>query len=138
LKCIYWDRQADSIPDLQVELTSRLHEIAHFIKSSDSKKSKSGSKRKREYHQLIERTVAEPSLYSLCFFRTWAIRYSFISRGNCKTGPLLGPNSKNEPPFQTLQDWTAFLNPKQPLAPLFYICQFRPCFLNKKIKKKRE
>ncbi|TVU36550.1 hypothetical protein EJB05_18488, partial [Eragrostis curvula] len=46
LRCIYWDRQTNSIPDPQVELRLRLHEIAHFLKINDSKKSKSGSKRK--------------------------------------------------------------------------------------------
>jgi ribosomal biogenesis protein LAS1 len=68
LGCIYWDRQTDSIPDPHVELTLRLHEIAHFLKSNDSKKSKSGSKRKREYRQLIERIVAKPALFSLFLY----------------------------------------------------------------------
>jgi ribosomal biogenesis protein LAS1 len=61
LKCIYWDRQTNSIPDVEVELKLRLHEIASFLKENDSKESKSGSKRKREYQQLIERTVIEPA-----------------------------------------------------------------------------
>jgi ribosomal biogenesis protein LAS1 len=61
LKCIYWDRQTNSIPDVEVELGPRLHEIASFLKENDSKESKSGSKRKREYQQLIERTMIEPA-----------------------------------------------------------------------------
>ena len=60
MKCIYWDRQTNSIPDVQVELRSRLHEISSFLKENDSKESKSGSKRKREYQKLIDRTVIEP------------------------------------------------------------------------------
>ncbi|KAL6614309.1 hypothetical protein ACP70R_036579 [Stipagrostis hirtigluma subsp. patula] len=71
LKCIYWDRQTNAIPDAQVELRLRMHEIAHFLKANYSKESKSGSKRKREYQQLIERTVNEPALeFSLfCYNR---------------------------------------------------------------------
>jgi len=38
-----------------------LHEISSFLKENDSKESKSGSKRKREYQQLIGRTVIEPA-----------------------------------------------------------------------------
>ncbi|KAJ1285861.1 hypothetical protein BS78_03G310700 [Paspalum vaginatum] len=49
LKCIYWDRQTNSIPYAQVELSLRLHEIAHFLKRNASKETKSGSKRKREF-----------------------------------------------------------------------------------------
>lgn len=53
MKCIYWDRQTNSIPDVQVELRLRLHEIARFLKENNSKESKSGSKRKREYLQSL-------------------------------------------------------------------------------------
>jgi ribosomal biogenesis protein LAS1 len=54
LKCIYWDRQTNSIPDVQAELRLRLHEIARFLKENNSKESKPGSKRKREYRQSFE------------------------------------------------------------------------------------
>ncbi|KAK3162236.1 hypothetical protein QOZ80_1BG0087210 [Eleusine coracana subsp. coracana] len=56
LRCIYWDQQTNSIPDPQVELRLRLHEIAHFLKSNDSERSKSGSKRKRS-EKLISKTI---------------------------------------------------------------------------------
>ncbi|XP_062224244.1 uncharacterized protein LOC133922775 [Phragmites australis] len=66
LKCVYWDRQTNAIPDAQVELRFRLHEIAHFLKGNDVKESKSGSKRKRS-EKLISKTIKySQRLYYAC------------------------------------------------------------------------
>jgi len=68
LKCIYWDRQTNSIPDVQVELRSRLHEISSFLKENDSKESKSGSKRKRSEKLIIKAIKYTRRLYYACPF----------------------------------------------------------------------
>ncbi|KAF0888126.1 hypothetical protein E2562_010829 [Oryza meyeriana var. granulata] len=56
LKCIYWDSQTNALPDVQVEVRSKLHEINHFLKGKDSMKAKSGSKRKRS-EKVISRNI---------------------------------------------------------------------------------
>ncbi|KAL5205392.1 hypothetical protein ABZP36_033601 [Zizania latifolia] len=56
LKCIYWDSQTNAVPDFQLELRAKLHEINHFLKGKDSVKAKAGSKRKRS-EKLISRNI---------------------------------------------------------------------------------
>ncbi|KAG8051318.1 hypothetical protein GUJ93_ZPchr0009g1964 [Zizania palustris] len=56
LKCIYWDSQTNAVPDFQVELREKLHEINHFLKDKDLVKAKAGSKRKRS-EKLISRSI---------------------------------------------------------------------------------
>ncbi|KAF8716781.1 hypothetical protein HU200_025873 [Digitaria exilis] len=73
LKCIYWDRQTDSIPDVQVELRLRLHEIACFLKENDSKESKSGSKRKRSEKLIVKAIKYTRRLYSACPFEVVSV-----------------------------------------------------------------
>ncbi|XP_025814620.1 ribosomal biogenesis protein LAS1L-like, partial [Panicum hallii] len=68
LKCIYWDRQTNSIPDVEVELGPRLHEIASFLKENDSKESKSGSKRKRSEKLIVKAIKYTRRLYYACPF----------------------------------------------------------------------
>lgn len=63
LKCVYWDRQSNSIPDVQVELRLRLHEIACFLKENDSKETKSGSKRKRSEKLIVKAIKYTRRLY---------------------------------------------------------------------------
>ncbi|CAO1944695.1 unnamed protein product [Urochloa humidicola] len=66
LKCIYWDSQTNSIPDVQVELRLRLHEISCFLKENDSKESKSGSKRKRSEKLIVKAVKYTRRLYYAC------------------------------------------------------------------------
>ncbi|WVZ72259.1 hypothetical protein U9M48_020748 [Paspalum notatum var. saurae] len=66
LKCIYWDRQTNSIPDAEVELSLRLHEITHFLKGNASKEAKSGSKRKRSEKLISKTTKYIWRLYHAC------------------------------------------------------------------------
>ncbi|EES03776.1 hypothetical protein BDA96_03G355000 [Sorghum bicolor] len=66
LKCIYWDRQTNSIPDAQVELRLRLHEIAGFLKEKNAKESKSGSKRKRSEKLISKAMKYARRLYYAC------------------------------------------------------------------------
>ncbi|KAF8751303.1 hypothetical protein HU200_012181 [Digitaria exilis] len=73
LKCIYWDRQTDSIPDVQVELRLRLHEIDYFLKENDSKESKSGSKRKRSEKLIVKAIKYTRRLYSACPFEVVSV-----------------------------------------------------------------
>ncbi|CAO2182583.1 unnamed protein product [Urochloa humidicola] len=66
LKCIYWDSQTNSIPDVQVELRLRLHDISCFLKENDSKESKSGSKRKRSEKLIVTAIKYTRRLYYAC------------------------------------------------------------------------
>ncbi|CAL5013300.1 unnamed protein product [Urochloa decumbens] len=66
LKCIYWDSQTNSIPDVQVELRLRLHDISCFLKENDSKESKSGSKRKRSEKLIVKAIKYTRRLYYAC------------------------------------------------------------------------
>ncbi|GJM92809.1 hypothetical protein PR202_ga09311 [Eleusine coracana subsp. coracana] len=90
LRCIYWDQQTNSIPDPQVELRLRLHEIDHFLKSNDSKRLKSGSKRKRTPESTesgeMEETDCVPENHS---------SYVLISNSDMKT--ILLKLSEKEP-----------------------------------------
>ncbi|NP_001145840.1 uncharacterized LOC100279349 [Zea mays] len=66
LKCIYWDRQTNSIPDVQAELRLRLHEIARFLKENNSQESKPGSKRKRSEKLVSKAMKYVRRLYYAC------------------------------------------------------------------------
>uniref|UniRef100_J3NBZ3 Las1-like family protein n=2 Tax=Oryza brachyantha TaxID=4533 RepID=J3NBZ3_ORYBR len=66
LKCIYWDSQSNAIPDVQVELSSKLHDINHFLSGKDSVKAKSGSKRKRSEKMISRNTKYVRRLYYAC------------------------------------------------------------------------
>ncbi|CAL4960842.1 unnamed protein product [Urochloa decumbens] len=66
LKCIYWDSQTNSVPDVQVELRLRLHEICCFLMENDSKESKSGSKRKRSEKLIVKAIKYTRRLYYAC------------------------------------------------------------------------
>uniref|UniRef100_A0A0D9XXL1 Uncharacterized protein n=1 Tax=Leersia perrieri TaxID=77586 RepID=A0A0D9XXL1_9ORYZ len=81
LKCIYWDSQTNAIPDLQVEVRSKLHEINHFLKGKDSKKAKPGSKRKRP-EKIISRNIKYVRrLYYACPSEVASVILEFLLSG---------------------------------------------------------
>ncbi|OEL12950.1 hypothetical protein BAE44_0026028 [Dichanthelium oligosanthes] len=65
--------KTNSIPDVQVELRLRLHEIACFLKENDSKESKSGSKRKRSEKLIVKAIKYTRRLYYACPFEVVSV-----------------------------------------------------------------
>jgi hypothetical protein len=59
-----------------------------------------------------------------------------VDRRNCIRGPLLEPNIKKGPLFETLQDWTSFFKLNQPSAPIFTSVSLNRVLKLKKIKRK--
>lgn len=66
LKCNYWDSQTSAIPDVRLELSSVLHDIAQFLKGKDSENAKSGSKRKRSQKHILNAIKYVRRLYYTC------------------------------------------------------------------------
>uniref|UniRef100_A0A0E0J7L2 Uncharacterized protein n=1 Tax=Oryza nivara TaxID=4536 RepID=A0A0E0J7L2_ORYNI len=81
LKCIYWDSQTNAIPDVQVEVRSKLHEINNFMKGKDSMKAKSGSKRKRSEKMISRNIKYVRRLYYACPSEVAFVILDFFQRG---------------------------------------------------------